>query len=78
MSDVTNRISRIVEEVLCITIEGEMNPMLIDIGINSLNFIKLVLQIEKEFGISFDDRDLIVEKYPTIEGLVEYVKKKYE
>lgn len=33
----------------------DMNSRLADLGINSLLFIKLLIQLEQEFGIEFDD-----------------------
>ena len=47
-----------------------------NIGINSITFIKIVVSIETEFGIEFEDEDLDYNKFPNIKSLVNYVEDK--
>ena len=47
-----------------------------NIGINSISFIKIVVSIETEFGIEFEDEDLDYNKFPNIKSLVNYVEDK--
>jgi len=44
-----------------------------NIGINSINFIRIVIEIENEFGISFDVDYLGFEVYENIQALLDYV-----
>ncbi|RCX09097.1 acyl carrier protein [Anaerobacterium chartisolvens] len=43
------------------------------LGINSVSFIKIAVEIENEFGFEFEDEDLNMEKFPNIGTIVEYV-----
>jgi len=42
-------------------------------GVNSINFIRIVIDIENEFGISFDVDYLGFEVYENIQALLDYV-----
>lgn len=45
-------------------------------GINSISFIKIVVEIEKVFGFEFDEEELDYAKYNTLDKLIFYVKSK--
>ena len=46
--------------------------------LDSLDFIDLMIEIEEEFGINFDDKDLIdIKTYSELKALIER-KLKYE
>jgi acyl carrier protein len=47
-----------------------------DLGINSISFIKLVLALEKEFGIEIDDENLIFEVFQTLRSVINFVEEK--
>lgn len=47
-----------------------------DFGFNSINLIQLVIHIENEFNIEFDDAMLGFERLIQFDNLVEYVKEK--
>ena len=46
-----------------------------DLSIDSMLFIQLVVDIEDEFGFEFDDEDLLLELYDTMEDVINKVKK---
>jgi acyl carrier protein len=48
---------------------------LLSLGINSIMFIKIVVDLEKEFNIEFDDEMLDVQKFISLETLYEYIDK---
>lgn len=48
------------------------------IGINSINFIKIIVDIESEFGFEFDDDKLSHKAFTNVENVIEYVKSKLE
>lgn len=58
-------------------IEGETainETMLIkELNINSIAFIKTVVQIEDEMNISFDLSMIDIERYTTMQDLIDYV-----
>lgn len=47
----------------------ELDKSLADIGLDSLNAIKLVITLEEEFEITFRDEDLLFSNYDTLEKL---------
>lgn len=49
-----------------------------DDGLDSLNAIELIVELEMEFAIEFDEDDLLVERINTVEKIVELVKKYIE
>lgn len=46
------------------------------LGINSINFIKIVIALESEFDIEFDDEMLDNTMFYSFENIVSYVKEK--
>lgn len=44
-------------------------------GLDSFSFVKLMVQIEMNYGIEIDDDSLLFEKLSTIERLVDLVQK---
>lgn len=53
----------------------EIDPQssLTEIGYDSLKFIFLVLRIEREFDIEFEDGDLNYQKFSKVNEIVDYV-----
>lgn len=49
------------------------NTLLKDVGINSLSFIKIVVEIESRFDISFSEEKLILEQFSDFLSLSNYV-----
>ena len=47
---------------------------LIDIGLNSLSYIKLIVLLEKEFDIEFNEYELNIDKYKSINAVVKTVE----
>lgn len=43
-------------------------------GINSINFIRIVVSIETEFGFEFEDEYLNAEKITNLRELVDYIQ----
>ncbi len=43
------------------------------LGINSVSFIKMAVEIENEFEFEFEDEDLDMDKFPTIGSVAEYI-----
>lgn len=49
---------------------------LIYIGLNSLTFIKIIVGLEENFEIEFDDNDLNYELFSTVDDIIKYVRGK--
>lgn len=43
------------------------------LSINSIEFVGLVVQCEKEFDVSFDDEKLLLEEFPNLESFLSYI-----
>ncbi len=57
--------------------EGDLlTANLVDLNINSITFIKLVIEMEKEFDIEFEDDDLDISRFPTFQGIAQFVAEK--
>ena len=46
------------------------------IKINSIQFIKIIVEIENELDIEFEDEEIAVENYTTLNDFIECIKKK--
>lgn len=51
----------------------EANSNLDDIGLNSLIFINIVVELENKFNISFDDEKLDYKSFANLDELIRYV-----
>jgi|GEM_PF-2201840 len=75
-NDMLKKLNSIVSEVL----KGGLNkPLeaasrLQDIGIDSLNFLRLVVSVEDTFGIEFDDDNLDLSRFETVSSLMSYIE----
>lgn len=49
--------------------------LLIELGMDSLTFIKIIVAIEERFGIDFNEDELLFEKLNTVGSLVNCVKR---
>jgi len=54
--------------------EISINDQLMDLDINSLAFIKIVVALEDEFDVEFQDEDLDISKFETVEDIVKYIE----
>lgn len=45
-----------------------------DSGINSMNFIQLMVRLEDVLGLEFEDAQLNVRRYETLEDLMVYIE----
>jgi acyl carrier protein len=51
-----------------------LSESLQDLGINSISFIKIVIALEKEFGIEVEDENLNPDDFQTIQSIINYVE----
>lgn len=70
---------KIVEILVTLTENEELrerlkeSPALTNIGVNSLIFVKLVVELEDEFDITFDDEKLDYEGFANLDDLRRYI-----
>ena len=78
LTDVQKRII----EIITSNIGGKMvnssslNMDFTKIGLDSITFIKTVVDLECEFDFEFDDEMLLITKFPKVESMVEYIESK--
>ncbi|WP_028560593.1 acyl carrier protein [Paenibacillus pinihumi] len=60
------------EAVFALGLEDSLS----DIGLNSIKFIELVVAIESESGIEFDDEDLDIKNFENLNKLISYIEGK--
>lgn len=72
-----------VEKILIETLGEELSVEQIsmterfeDIGVNSLNFMKVIVYIESEFEFEFEDDALNVKNYENAMSLVNYINER--
>ena len=70
---VSNFIMEKINEVVGLNVKST-GEMLTDLNVNSLNFIEIVVKIEDEFSIEFEDDKLMYNSFATIDDLISYVK----
>ena len=74
MSDITERVQRIIEEKLGVD-ESEVKPEATftnDLGADSLDTVELIMELEKEFNITIPDDQ--AEKIVTVGDAISYVE----
>ena len=74
--DIIKRVKEIVSEVLENSDDiANLKPedSLLDYGITSVNYIRIIVELEQEYGIEFDDDDLSIETLKTLNDLVDYI-----
>lgn len=80
---VTELIKKIIIEIGKYTNEEQEfviddNQDLVTVGMDSLSFIKLLVQIEIEFEIEFEDEELLMENFQTVNTIVSLLGEKIE
>lgn len=73
---IRNKIREVVEIENAEYIMGDVD--LRDQGLDSLNAIELIVELEMEFDIEFDEDDLLVECINTIDKIIALVRKYIE
>ena len=53
-----------------------LEDTLSSLNINSISFIRLVVEIEKEFNVEFQDDIIDVNNFTTLKSLVEFIEEK--
>ncbi|NMM55490.1 acyl carrier protein [Paenibacillus aquistagni] len=59
-------------------IEMNKNTKLDSLAIDSISFIRIIVEIEETLNIQFDDDFLMIEQYKTIGDLEEYLARKID
>lgn len=60
------------DEVMNMKVEDSLDRL----GINSVSYIKIVIELENEFDIEFDDDCLNYESFKSVKNIVDYINTK--
>ncbi len=77
-STIEKRAYRIIHEIAAVDY-SEIKPeasFVDDLGMDDLDFIEMIMAVEKEFGLEIPDED--AEKFKTVGDLIKYLKEKVE
>ena len=75
MSDIASRVKAIIVDKLSVD-EAEVTPnaeFTKDLGADSLDTVELIMEFEKEFGLTIPDED--AEKITTVGDAISYIEK---
>ena len=76
--DIENRVIEIVqtniENQRVIDVEARFS----ELSINSIEFIKIVIELEAEFDFEFKDNKLLFSEFQTVQSMIDYVLKRTE
>lgn len=59
-----------------VDVEIGLDDNLVSLGLNSITFIKVVVECEKAFDIEFDDEELDYEVFDTLEKICNCIESK--
>ena len=77
MNDIRAEIKRMLLELLNIEDLDEKQELL-SVGLDSLNVIKLIVMLEETFSIRFEDEDLQLKYFHSIDTLSNFVTSKLQ
>lgn len=76
INDIYFKVQSILKGMLESQQEIEWDDNLIEKGLNSLTSIRLVVKLEEEFEIEFDDSELVFENFSMIRTIVTRIQSK--
>ena len=79
--EIEARVRELIKEVVELTVPIEevgIEDDLMNLGMDSINSIKVIVAIEEEFGFEFDDEDLNFENFRNIRKLVSYIESRVQ
>lgn len=76
LTDIEIEILKIVENKLNNKIKVKTNDLLLDVGIDSVNIIEMVIEIETKFDFEFEESMLSYNTLRSIDSISKYVYKR--
>ena len=73
--EVNKRVTDIISEKLAVDEIGSDDRLIEDLGADSLDIIEIVIEMEREFGISIHD-DEIDDNFTTVGHLIDFIQEK--
>ncbi|PWW00790.1 phosphopantetheine binding protein [Paenibacillus cellulosilyticus] len=72
---INHSVTRIVNAVIQSNREIGQIDSLFELGLDSIQCMRIIIELEKEFNIEIEDDDLLIKKYETISSISELVNK---
>lgn len=82
MSDerIEDQLKELIVERLFLKIEpqdiGDEDNLMEDHGIDSVQVLEIVVGLEEEYGVSFEDEDFDIEVFQTVKSISDFVREK--
>jgi acyl carrier protein len=73
VEELRKKVEQMIIEILEIPQDSVIENNIEDVGINSLSYVRLIINIESEFGISVPDELLSLKMLPSIDDIVAYI-----
>ena len=74
---IVKKVQEVVQEVMPDIGELDLNASIVnEYGVNSVSIIKIIVEAEKKFDVSFTDYELALSSYDTFADLVATVEEK--
>ena len=77
---IEDRLKELIVERLFLKIDpgdiGDEDNLMDDHGIDSVQLLEIVVGLEEEFGVSFEDEDFDIEVFKTVKSIAECVRGK--
>ncbi|MFP4176021.1 MAG: acyl carrier protein [Planctomycetota bacterium] len=54
---------------------GDDDPLMDDIGLDSVQVLEVVVGLEDVFGVAVDDADFDIENFSTVSAIADYVRQ---
>lgn len=70
------RVQNTVRKVLNVNHELDDYQSLLEMGLDSLKTMQLIIEIEKGFHFTFEDEELLMSNFITVNRIVEIIEKK--
>lgn len=72
----TKKVLGILKDVLQLPEEPPYDSNLVFYGLDSITAVNLIVDIESEFQIMFDNDDLLIDSFATVEKIVNMIRAK--
>ena len=74
--DITKEIIKLITEIGELSDNIDLDTTFDKIELDSIGFVTIIVEIETNYEIEFDDENMLITNYQSIGEFVEYVKKK--
>ena len=74
--DITKEIIKLITEIGELSDNIDLDTTFDEIELDSIGFVTIIVEIETNYEIEFDDENMLITNYQSIGEFVEYVKKK--